>query len=99
MSDERHQVGQTLSSDSRGRHDANVRLGVFILPVESDVDVLLCEGQENLVEAVSELVLGAGLLGIEGVPDVIERLTFPLIDSVDLVQRDNKWRLLLSQQL
>jgi hypothetical protein len=72
-------------------------LRVIVLPVEAGIDSLLSEGKYGLVQAVLELVLGRGILGIKGVTHVIERLCLPLIDSINLVKGHYEWGLLLLQ--
>jgi hypothetical protein len=72
-------------------------LGVIVLPVEAGIDALLSEGKYGLVQAVLELVLGRGILGIKRVTHVIERFCLPLIDSINLVKGHYERGLLLLQ--
>ena len=79
------QVGETLTGDGRGGAQGHVGLRVIVLPIEAGIDALLSEGKDGLVQAVLELVLGRGILGVKGVTHVVEGLCLPLIDSINLV--------------
>ena len=47
---------------------------IIIFPVEASIDTLLSESEDSLVQAILELVLGRGVLGIERVTNVVKRL-------------------------
>ena len=71
---ERDQVGETLTGDGRSGAQGHIRLRIIIFPVEASIDTLLSESEDSLVQAILELVLGRGVLGIERVTNVVKRL-------------------------
>jgi hypothetical protein len=95
---QRHQVRQSLSCDSRGGHQLQVFFRRMIV-VESRVEALLSESQFGLVESILELIHAVLLLLGHGVLGVHELVWLPVVNSVDFVQSYDEWDTLGSEEL
>jgi len=81
------------------RHEGKeINLVEISIPVASHIPPLFIERKDSLIKLGLEMLLGPNSLRIEGVTGVAVNDFFPFIESIDLVQSDTEWGLLLFEE-
>ena len=71
----------------------------MVLPIELGVEAFFGEGELGLLQPRIKLINNKLLLRIQTIPSIPILSCFPIKKSIDLIQCNNEWALLLSQQL
>mmetsp|Transcript_18383 Transcript_18383/g.46452 ORF Transcript_18383/g.46452 Transcript_18383/m.46452 type:complete len:737 (-) Transcript_18383:1874-4084(-) len=96
---ELQQVGDALARDGGRGHHVDVLAGVGVLPVQGHVQALLVELQEHLRRALLKLGHDVLLLALERVAHGRVGQRLPVVQAVNLVERDDEGRLAHLEQV
>jgi hypothetical protein len=90
------EIRETFTWNCRCWHKTNIFLDVRILPVKTRVESLFSKCKHGFAQSIIELIQWVLLLQLEGVSCVIVFFGFPLINTINFVQSNDKWAFLLS---